>query len=57
MIANSNIDYDIWVYSSQTYCRPNYIANVSERVTITPKWTLSANEPSGTTCSLSYILK
>ena len=55
VISKSNTDYDLWIYSTQTYCKPNYIANVSERVTVTPKWELSASEPSGTSCSLSYI--
>lgn len=55
VISKSNIDYDLWIYSTQTYCKPNYIANVSERVTVIPKWELSASEPSGTSCSLSYI--
>lgn len=55
VIANSNIDYDIWFYTqSQYYCKPNYTGNVSEQVTITPKFELSTNAPTGTECELAY---
>lgn len=55
IIANSNVDYDIWFYTSKTeYCYPNYIAYGSDLVTVTPKFELSDNAPTGTECNLDY---
>ena len=55
VIANSNIDYDVWLYSSNLYTRPNYIFYGSERATVVPKWEQQDNEPSGTICELSFM--
>lgn len=55
VIANSNIDYDIWFKTdNQYYCRPNYILHTSSKVKVTPLNELSESEPSGTACNLSY---
>lgn len=54
VIANSNVDYDIWFYTSRNYCFPNYIANGGNLVTVTPKFELSDTEPTGTECNLEY---
>ena len=57
IIANSNIDYDIWFYTSKTeYCFPNYIAYGSDLVTVTQKFELSDNAPTGTECNLDYSM-
>lgn len=57
VIANSNVDYDIWFYTSRTqYCNPNYIAYGSDLVTVTPKFELSDNAPTGTECNLDYSM-
>lgn len=57
IIANSNIDYDIWFYNSQNeYCFPNYIAYGSDLVTVTQKFELSDNAPTGTECNLDYSM-
>ena len=56
IIANSNIDYDVWFYTSASqYCFPNYIADGSNLVTVTPKFELSDTEPTGTECNLEYL--
>ena len=56
VIANSNIDYDIWFKNYvEQYCKPNYIINTSKSVLVTPKSELSDTEPTGTECNLSYI--
>ncbi len=54
VIANSNIDYDIWFRASAIYCRPNYVFEGSQRVRVIPKWVFSDSEPSGTECKLAY---
>lgn len=57
VIANSNVDYDIWFYTSRTqYCNPNYIAYGSDLVTVTPKFELSDTAPTGTECNLDYSM-
>lgn len=54
VLANSNIDYDVWFYSNQTYNRINYIVNTSKNTIVTTKGELSSTEPTGTECDLSY---
>ncbi len=55
VIANNYLDYDIWLdLTLQVYCKPNYIANTSNRVTVTPSCDVSSSEPTGTSCNLSY---
>ena len=57
IIANSNIDYDIWFYTSQNeFCFPNYIAYGSNLVTVTPKFELSDTAPTGTECNMDYSM-
>ena len=57
VIANSNVDYDIWFYTSKTeFCFPNYIAYGSELVTVTPKFELSDTAPTGTECNMDYSM-
>lgn len=56
VVANSNVDYDIWFYTSKTqYCFPNYIANGGNLATVTPKFELSDTAPTGTECNLQYL--
>ena len=56
VIANSNIDYDIWIYVANVmYCNPNYIVFAKNDSIVTPKNELSDTEPTGTTCNLSYV--
>lgn len=54
IIANSNINYDVWFYINQVYCSPNYIANTSKKAIVTPKFELIDGTPTGTECLLSY---
>ena len=54
VIANSNVDYDIWFYTSRNYCFLNYIADGGNLATVTPKFELSDTEPTGTECNLDY---
>ena len=54
VIANSNIDYDIWIHVSSFYCKTNYVVEGSSGLKVTPKWTISTEAPTGTECNLSY---
>lgn len=54
VIANSNIDYDVWFTATTNYCKPNYVVEASQRVKVVAKWEISNSEPSGTSCKLSY---
>lgn len=53
VIANNNLDYDIWFKCEEFYCRPNYIVYGSNRVSVNPKWERLSDEPTGTECKLS----
>ena len=54
IIFNSNLDYDIWFYTSVSYVRPSVVYSTSKNATITKYYTTQASEPSGTACSLTY---
>ena len=54
VIANSNIDYDIWIHVSSFYCKTNYVVEGSSGLKVTPKWNISTEAPTGTECNLSY---
>ena len=54
VIFNSNLDYDIWFYTSVSYVRPSVVYSTSKNATITKYYTTQASEPSGTACSLTY---
>ena len=53
VIANSNIDYDVYLWTSLTYCRPSYVVDANELVTITPYYATSTTAPSGTQIEMS----
>lgn len=57
IISNSHLDYDIWFKNEEmNYCCPNYIANVGNKVTVTPDFNLLSDEPTyGTSCELLYV--
>ncbi len=55
VIANNNLDYDIWFKSNDSYyCRPNYIVSSSNIVKITPLGNTTSAEPTGPSCQLLY---
>lgn len=55
VIANSNIDYDVWFKTDNSYyCRPNVIGSVSNNVTLDYSNLSQDDEPTGTECNLSY---
>ena len=55
VIANSNIDYDVWLKTdSSYYCRPNVIGSVSNNATLDYSDVWQDDEPIGTECNLSY---
>lgn len=54
VIANSYIDYDVWIKTGDIYCRPNYVFYGSNRANVIPKWEKQENAPSGTICDLAF---
>ena len=53
IIANSALNYDIWLYTSFGYCRVSYFnLNNENNVTVTKKFELQTAEPTGTACDL-----
>lgn len=52
VIANSNIDYDIWLKTTSYYNRPNFLAYGSNQTTIIPSFDKQSYEPSGIACNL-----
>ena len=53
VIANSNIDYDVYFYTTVRYCCPNYSVDCSDLVTVTHVGTTSTTAPTGTACNVS----
>ena len=55
VIANSNIDYDVWFKTDNSYyCRPNVVGSDSNNVTLDYSNLSQDDEPTGTECNLSY---
>lgn len=54
VIANSNIDYDVWMWTSLTYVVPNTIVYYSNNATITEYNNTQTTAPSGTECNITY---
>lgn len=54
VIANSNTDYYVWVYTSYAYNRVNYTANSGVNCNIWDAFTTQSTEPTGTACNLEY---
>jgi hypothetical protein len=52
VIANSNINYDIYLWTDKYYCVPNYTYDCSSNVIITNDGTTSTIYPSGTQCDI-----
>lgn len=55
VIANSNIDYNIFIKPNVSYCRVNYVAHVSTNCNISNVGTTSTSTPTGTECKLSFV--
>lgn len=54
VIANSRTNYDIWFWTSASYCVVNAIFYGSKRANFTKYTSTQSTEPSGTTCNLQY---
>ena len=54
VIAGSNTDYYVWVYTSYAYNRVNYTANSGVNCNIWDAFTTQSSEPTGTACNLEY---
>ena len=54
VIANNNLDYDIWFKCASLHCKPNYIVSSSNIVKVTPLGNTTSAEPTGPSCQLLY---
>lgn len=52
VIANSRTNYDVYLWTSVSYCKPYYVVNCAKSVTITNYGTTSTTAPSGTQCDI-----
>ena len=50
VIANNYLDYDVWIKTLATYCKPNYVPFVKDGIVVTQKSESSTDEPAGTEC-------
>lgn len=54
--AINNLNYEVWLYNSNPYCRPCYSYDVDDGVTIEHDGqSFSTSEPTGTLCNVSGI--
>lgn len=56
VIANSRTNYDIYLWTSVSYCKPYYVVNCAKSVTVTNYGTISTTAPSGTQCLIDKVL-
>lgn len=55
ILSKNERNYDVWFKNEGiNYCCPNFIVYTSNHVTVTPIFTLSDEDPTGTECELEY---
>jgi len=56
VISDTSLEYDVWFYTANMYCKPFYIYNVDEGTTITHIGNVTqTTAPSGTLCNVEGV--